>query len=183
MLITPDKRSAVWGSTNAPSNSVSERRDPQPANTPRHTECSLGPTPSPSQRLEETPPQTLKPEVPRFRFPQGSRCTIYNLPVLSRLREAEPLWIAEGASDCWALLSAGHKAIAIPSATLLKPDDLALLETLNLKLGTPFHMAPDQDLPGERLFLQLRGRLPNLTRHQLPPGCKDYADYYVKYKV
>ncbi len=183
MLITPDKRSAVWGQTVSPSNSVSERRDPQPANTTTHTECSLEPTPNPSQRLEETPPQTLKPEEPRFRFPQGSRCTIYNLPVLSRLREAEPLWIAEGASDCWALLSAGHKAIAIPSATLLKPDDLALLETLNLKLGTPFHMAPDQDLPGERLFLQLRDRLPNLTRHQLPPGCKDYADYYVKYKA
>ena len=53
---------------------------------------------------------------PRFRFPAGSRCTIYNLPVLNRLHEGEPLYIAEGASDCWALLSAGHKAIAIPSA-------------------------------------------------------------------
>ena len=116
----------------------------------------------------------------RFRFPQGSRCTIYNLPVLRRLREAEPLWIAEGASDCWALLSAGHKAIAIPSATLLKPQDLQPLITLNSKLSTPFHMAPDRDAPGERLFLQLQSLLPNLTHHHLPPTCKDYSDYYLK---
>ena len=117
---------------------------------------------------------------PRFRFPSGSRCTIYNLPVLRRLREAEPLWIAEGASDCWALLSAGHKAIAIPSATLLKPQDLQPLLTLNSKLSTPFHMAPDRDAPGERLFLQLQSLLPNLTHHHLPPTCKDYSDYYLK---
>ena len=59
---------------------------------------------------------------PRFRFPQGSRCGIYNLPVLNLLRPGEPLFITEGCSDCWAMLSAGHKAIAIPSATLLTQD-------------------------------------------------------------
>ena len=63
--------------------------------------------------------------IPRFRFPQGSECGIYNLPVLNRLREGEPLYITEGCSDCWAMLSAGHKAIAIPSATLLKRKDVA----------------------------------------------------------
>ena len=121
--------------------------------------------------------------APRFRFPQGSECGIYNLPVLNRLHEGEPLYITEGCSDCWAALSAGHKAIAIPSATLLKPKDMRLLETLNRELGTPFHMAPDRDEPGERLFLQLQQVLPNLTHHQLPLGCKDYSDYYVKFKV
>ena len=59
--------------------------------------------------------------LPRFRFPLGSRCGIYNLPVLKRLRPGDELWITEGCSDCWAMLSAGHKAIAIPSATLLSP--------------------------------------------------------------
>ena len=120
---------------------------------------------------------------PRFRFPQGSECGIYNLPVLNRLHEGEPLYITEGASDCWAALSAGHKAIAIPSATLLKPKDVRLLETLNRELETPFHMFPDHDEPGERLFLQLQKVLPNLEHHQLPLGCKDYSDYYVKFKV
>ena len=42
-------------------------------------------------------------EVPRFRFPYGSRCSIYNLPVTKMLRPGEPLYITEGASDCWAM--------------------------------------------------------------------------------
>ena len=120
--------------------------------------------------------------APRFRFPQGSECGIYNLPVLNRLHEGEPLYITEGCSDCGAALSAGHQAIAIPSATLLKPKDVRLLEVLNRELETPFHMFPDRDEPGERLFLQLQSLLPNLTHHQLPLGCKDYSDYYVRYK-
>ena len=135
-------------------------------------------------RLTGIQNRNLNPSAqPRFRFPRGAQCGIYNLPVLNRLHEGEPLWIAEGASDCWALLSAGHKAIAIPSATLLKKNDLQPLLTLNSELLTPFHMAPDRDLPGERLFLQLQKLLPNLTHHQLPLGCKDYSDYYVKFKV
>ncbi len=109
---------------------------------------------------------------PRFRFPKGSQCGIYNLPVLKQLREGEPLFICEGASDCWSMLSDGHKAIAIPSATLLKEEDLALLQGVNL------HMYPDQDRPGEKLFLELRERLPQLVRHQLPTGCKDFGAYW-----
>ena len=61
----------------------------------------------------------VKGAMPRFRFPQGSQCCIYNLPVLN----------------------------------LLKPD--------------------------ERLFLQLQQLLPNLMHHHLPPGCKDFSDYYL----
>ena len=116
--------------------------------------------------------------LPRFRFPQGAECGIYNLPVLNRLHEGDELWITEGCSDCWAMLSAGHKAIAIPSATLLKRKDIEILSTLNSKLSTEFHMYPDRDAPGERLFLQLQKVLPTLVHHQLPEGCKDYGDYF-----
>ena len=118
-------------------------------------------------------------EAPRFRFPYGSRCTVYNLPVTAMLRPGEPLFITEGCSDCWAMLSAGHKAIAIPSATLLSQADKALLRDLAQHLGTSFHMFPDRDAPGERLFMQLKEVLPGLQHHQLPPGCKDFAEYYV----
>ena len=116
--------------------------------------------------------------VPRFRFPIGSRCSIYNLPVLKLLREGESLYITEGCSDCWAMLSSGHKAIAIPSATLLKPADVTTI-TQHLPPGTQLHMYPDRDEPGERLFLQLKSRLPDLQHHHLPLGCKDFAEYYV----
>lgn len=118
-------------------------------------------------------------EAPRFRFPYGSRCTVYNLPVTAMLRPGEPLFITEGCSDCWAMLSAGHKDIAIPSATLLSQADKALLRDLAQRLGTSFHMFPDRDAPGERLFMQLKEVLPGLQHHQLPVGCKDFAEYYV----
>ena len=119
---------------------------------------------------------------PRFRFPYGSRCTIYNLPVLAMLRPQEPLYITEGCSDCWAMLSSGHKAVAIPSATLLSKADKDLLRNLSDRLDTTFHMYPDRDAPGERLFMQLKEVLPTLEHHQLPPGCKDYSEYYMKPK-
>ena len=121
-------------------------------------------------------------KVPRFRFPYGSRCTIYNLPVTAMLRPGEPLYITEGASDCWAMLSAGHKAIAIPSATLLGNADKRLLKDLAERLGTTFHMFPDRDAPGERLFMQLKEVLPQLEHHQLPVGCKDFAEYYMSFE-
>ena len=121
-------------------------------------------------------------EAPRFRFPQGSQCNLYGLPVLNLLKPGETLFITEGCSDCWAMLSAGHKAIAIPSATLLSKKDKEILSTLHYTLSTKFEMWPDNDAPGERLFQQLQEVLPSLVRHQLPVGCKDFSDYYVSVK-
>jgi len=118
--------------------------------------------------------------LPRFRFPSGSRCGIYNLPVLNMLKPGEQLFITEGCSDCWAMLSAGHKAIAIPSATLLTQKDKEQLSIINSQLSISCHMYPDNDVPGERLFLQLQEVLPSLVRHQLPPDCKDFSVLYLK---
>ena len=119
---------------------------------------------------------------PRFRFPYGAKCGVYNLPVLQRLKEGDQLYITEGCSDCWAMLSAGHKAIAIPSATLLLPEDKELLVSLGSRLGIQWHMYPDRDEPGERLFLQLKELLPSIEHHQLPAGCKDFSEAFVKGK-
>ena len=119
-------------------------------------------------------------EAPRFRFPYGSQCGIYNLQVLNLLTPGERLFITEGCSDCWAMLSAGHKAIAIPSATLLKPEDRDVLAYISETFGVDWHMFPDRDAPGERLFLQLKEILPSLIHHQLPLGCKDFGEAYLK---
>ncbi len=157
------------------------------------TTPSKAPTPSKPPRGEAYEPHSPSGETeggrrfdgvaPRFRFPAGSVCGIYNLPVLRRLRPGDELWITEGASDCWAMLSAGRKAIAIPSATLLGYRDAELLTGLCREATVSFHMAPDRDAPGERLFMQLQQALPGLHHHQLPPDCKDFADYYVKHHV
>ena len=125
----------------------------------------------------------VKGATPRFRFPQGSQCNLYGLPILKLLKPGETLFITEGCSDCWAMLSAGHKAIAIPSATLLSKKDKELLETMSQELGTRFEMWPDNDTPGERLFLQLKELLPSLVHHQLPPDCKDFSEYYLMKKI
>ena len=128
---------------------------------------------------EKNPGEEKEQDAPRFRFPYGARCSIYNLPVVKRLKPGDRLFITEGCSDCWAMLSAGHKAIAIPSATLLKPEDKQLLTDIGRLYQVEFHMFPDQDVPGESLFMQLREMLPQLVHHQLPPGCKDFSEYYL----
>ena len=128
---------------------------------------------------EKTQGEEKEQDAPRFRFPYGARCSIYNLPVVKRLKPGERLFITEGCSDCWAMLSAGHKAIAIPSATLLKPEDKQLLVDIGRHYQVEFHMFPDHDVPGESLFMQLREMLPQLVHHQLPPGCKDFSEYYL----
>ena len=98
------------------------------------------------------------------------------------LKAGEPLYIAEGCSDCWSLLSSGHKAIAIPSATTLHQNEtLKVFKRLG-ELHTCLHIFPDQDVPGEKLYLQLtllsaQAGL-TLIRHSLPQGCKDYSDFY-----
>ncbi|WP_254880107.1 hypothetical protein [Segatella copri] len=117
-------------------------------------------------------------DVPRFRFPRGARCSIYNLPVVNRLKAGDELFITEGCSDCWAMLSSGRKAIAIPSATLLSQEDRETLRSLSREKSVSFHMFPDCDAPGESLFMQLREVLPGLVHHQLPVGCKDFGEAY-----
>lgn len=126
----------------------------------------------------------VKGASPRFRFPKGSKCNIYNLQILPLLQPGEPLYIAEGCSDCWSLLSSGHKTIAIPSATTLHQNEtLKVFKRLG-ELHTCLHIYPDQDVPGEKLYLQLTLLATQsglcLVRHSLPQGCKDFSEYYLK---
>lgn len=119
---------------------------------------------------------------PRFRFPRNSRIHVFNLPVLRWLKDNEPLYVSEGVTDCIALLSSGKKAIAIPSATMLKDEDFAQLSAFHKCLN--LHVYPDRDAPGERLYhnlLDVANRVGAcLTRHELPDGCKDYSEAYIR---
>lgn len=125
-----------------------------------------------SRYLGTLEPETLELSKPRFRFPKGSTCHVFNLPVLKTLETNEPLFITEGVTDCMAIQSAGFKSIAIPSATLLKASDVELIKGLNLQ------MFPDNDEPGEKLYFQLKDLCPQLKRHNLPAGFKDVGQYW-----
>lgn len=126
--------------------------------------------------------------LPRFQFPKGSRCSIFNLPILKTLREGEDLWITEGVTDCLAMMSSGRKAVAIPSATLLKPDDVAQLLSLSSRAcpeyveGLEIHMAPDNDVPGNKLYLELQKLIPSIQHHLLPAQYKDFGEYWKNVK-
>ena len=128
-------------------------------------------------KIKEMGDEDSKHYAPRFRFPPGSQTGMYNKPVLRRLREGDELWITEGPSDCWAMLSAGRKAVAIPSATSLTTDDTALLRD-GVPRGVTLHMMPDNDRPGMELFQTLKRFFPGLRGHVLPEGVKDFGEMW-----
>ena len=113
-------------------------------------------------------------EIPRFKFAPGSHRMIYGLDRLKDYPPGEPLLITEGPSDCWTALTLGIHAIAIPSATLFDRSFQGLLAGRNL------HIFPDQDEAGLSLYFELKKVLPSLVYHQLPEGCKDLSEYYLK---
>lgn len=124
---------------------------------------------------------TQASSIPRFQFPRGGKPTIYNLPILKWVCQDDELWIAEGPSDCWAMLSDGHKAVAIPSATLLNEADIKVLNEA-LPERCCLVACPDHDEAGERLFHELV-RMANdlrrpIRRFDLPEGIKDYGEWH-----
>lgn len=125
--------------------------------------------------LDEVMPDEVMPkEIPRFKFAPGSHRMIYGLDRLKDYPPDEPLLITEGPSDCWTALTLGIHAIAIPSATLFDRRFQGLLAGRNL------HIFPDQDEAGLSLYFELKKALPSLVYHQLPEGCKDLSEYYLK---
>lgn len=139
--------------------------------------CLLFPYYSVDGKLQSVQARYLgKEDKSRFQFVRGSKAMIFNMPVLNEMKDGEELYVSEGVTDCLALMSDGHKAIAIPSATLLKKDSLSMLARFSLR------MYPDQDAPGEKLFCALKEGVEqyggSVQRLYLPEGVKDYSELY-----
>lgn len=113
----------------------------------------------------------------RFNFIPGLTVTLYNLPILKDMKMDEPLYISEGITDCFGMLSAGKKAIGIPSTSLFKDSDLKYL------MNRLLFMYPDQDEAGAGLYDKMKEALKNvgcsLHKLSLPKGYGDYSEYYV----
>ncbi len=112
----------------------------------------------------------------RFNFIQGLSVTLYNLPILKDMKMDEPLYISEGITDCFGMLSAGKKSIGIPSTSLFKDSDLKYL------MNRLLFMYPDQDEAGAGLYDKMKSALNDvgcsLHKLTLPKGYGDYSEYY-----
>lgn len=118
------------------------------------------------------------PNQKRFRFAPGSSCHTYNLPILNWVMPGEDIYLAEGLSDTWCHLTAGHKCLGIGSATLLRESELTPLK------GRTVRYAPDRDEAGAMLTDRLQRAADRigftLITEALPEDCKDFSDYWRK---
>lgn len=121
---------------------------------------------------------------PRFQFLRGSKTHVFNIgEALAAVDKhtadgSSSIYLAEGVTDCIAHLSAGHQAVAIPSATLLKAEDILPFA------GRKIVMMPDNDAPGQRLYEKVKALLEPtgtvVAKEELPECFKDFSDFYAK---
>ena len=114
----------------------------------------------------------------RFSFPNHSDSFIFNLQDVLNADTETPIFIAEGGTDCLALLSEGKKAIAISGAGAFKEEYIKYLKDKNL------FMFADNDDSGKSLFAKidkaLRAYGNYLHQMTLGPKYKDYSEYYAE---
>lgn len=110
----------------------------------------------------------------RFRNIPGLPISIFNLNSLRGLEAGSPIYIAEGVTDCLAMLSEGLNAIAIPGANNYKDVFAKYLEPFVLT------MFPDNDKAGAGLYDRMSNSLKcSIFKRNIPDGFKDYADYHI----
>lgn len=122
-------------------------------------------------------------EVPRFQFFFGGdkKTCLYNLPVLKSICPGDDLYIAEGITDCLAMLSDGLNAVAIPSANIIPAEDLDMLD------GFRLHIGMDNDRAGKMAAGIISGLLDKKgICHDvvvLPDVAKDYGGLVADMRV
>ncbi|MDE5759113.1 MAG: toprim domain-containing protein, partial [Allobaculum sp.] len=98
----------------------------------------------------------------------------FNLPALKSLANGSKVYIAEGVTDCLALLSEGYNAIAIPGANNYKEEFAKFIDRFFLV------MFPDRDSAGTGLYNRISKSLKcSIFRQEIPENCKDYSDYHI----
>lgn len=120
--------------------------------------------------------RTFFPQNPseRFRNIPGLPVIPFNLQSLKSLESGSMVYIAEGVTDCLALLSEGNNAIAIPGANSYKDEFAKYLDRFVLI------MFPDNDKSGSTLYEKMSNSMKcSIFRRNIPNGFKDYSDYHV----
>lgn len=116
----------------------------------------------------------------RFLFLSHYNKRLFNLPIINELPKGESLYLAEGITDCLALLSAGLNAVAIPSAHIIPELDILRLKGYKLKM---YH---DNDQPGQTSYYQIESLCISngisIEKMNVPDGFKDFGAYFANKK-
>ena len=121
---------------------------------------------------------TRKEGQQRFHFPFGSHTSLFNPRDALTLPDGADLWLCEGVTDALALMTSGRPTLAIASATSLtrEASDFIAAQANRHHL----HIFPDNDSPGEALYQKLLALCPNIRRHTLPDGIKDFGQAWAQ---
>jgi len=118
--------------------------------------------------------------IPRFKRLCNSQIRLYNMGLINTLKPDDRLFIAEGITDCIALLSDGYNAVAIPSATSLPTEDLSKLKQFQV------YMACDNDKAGKESFRRMYNLMLRygciVRRVCFSTEMKDYSEYYLAHR-
>ena len=113
----------------------------------------------------------------RFNNCKGIAPIMFNSPILKSSERYDKIYVAEGVTDCIALLSEGKKAIALPGAGSFRPEYAEFLRDKTL------FMYVDNDEAGNSLFEKMNKTLKKIGNciHNIRKDTKykDYSDYYL----
>lgn len=145
---------------------------------PIWTPCLLIPYYNEEQQLVGLQTRYLgnHPDGIRYLFIGGTSPILFNSKLMSDMKKNETLLVCEGPTDCMALLSAGYKAVALPSATIIPSNCENRLADFRCRY------IMDRDEAGRKAFRELRGRIISkngwIDLFEFPKEYKDYGEYY-----
>lgn len=114
----------------------------------------------------------------RYKFPPGLPIHMYNIDLTNIFPADKPIYIAEGVTDCLAMLSDGKNAVAIPGVNNFNPDDIFALQRHRL------FIYPDNDDAGKTLIKTLNEKYElNVGVLNVPEPFDDYCDYYTSKQI
>ena len=112
----------------------------------------------------------------RFNNCKGLALTLFNLPILKSSEKFDKIYVAEGVTDCFAYLSEGKNAIAIPGAGTFRPEFADFLR------NKAVFIYPDNDDAGQKMFEKMRRCLKrigvSIHNTRMDSNHKDYSEFY-----
>ena len=115
---------------------------------------------------------------PRFQYLSGFKPSFFNIGITKSMGKGDDLYIAEGVTDCMALLSEGYKAVAFPGAQQVPLDHLNEVLNFNLIMSVD----REESGAGQRAYNLIKYNVikkgGKLRKLDFPKEYKDYGEYF-----